>query len=235
MHRPIPSLSVLIPNFNHGHLIGDQLRAILSQSLQPEKIVIVDDASTDNSVEIIRELISGQTSVELICKSENSGVVALVNEFVLRTTSDYVTVLAADDIVLPGLFEQSLELLREHPEAAICSAVSYTESGTGAYVTPGPSAYPTNVPEYLNPPRVLGLLTRREDWFMGDTIILRREALLAEGLFDPALLSYADGFMYRVLALRYGACFIPRILAINRVFGTGYSSSTTRDEKSFNH
>ena len=231
MQQVFPSLSVLIPNYNHGHLIGDQLRAIFSQSVQPDQVVIVDDASTDDSVRRIQELIAGRERVKLICKSKNSGVVTLVNEFVREAKTDYITVLAADDIILPGHFEQSLGLLGKHPNAGLCSAVSYTESDQGSYATPGRASFPTDIPEYLDPARILSLLLRREDWFMGDTIILRRAALIAEGLFDPALLSYADGFLYRVLALRNGACFIPRTLAINRVFGTGYSSSTTRDEQ----
>lgn len=224
-----PSLTVLIPNFNHGHLIGDQLNAVFSQSIQPQEIIIADDASTDDSVITIKKLISGRTNVRLIPQEKNMGTVALINDLVNQAKSDYLTVLAADDIILPGLFEKSLALLSSNPEAALCSAVSYTEHSKGDYVTPTWTAYPCSAPGFMTPDQIRRALLRSEDWFMGDTVVWRRAALMNVGGFDTRLLSYADGFMYRVLALRHGACFIPEILAINRAFDSGYSTATTRD------
>ena len=224
-----PSLTVLIPNFNHGHLIGDQLNAVFSQSIQPQEIIIADDASTDDSVITIKKLISGRANVRLIPQEKNMGTVALINDLVIQAKSDYLTVLAADDIILPGLFEKSLALLSSNPEAALCSAVSYTEHSKGDYVTPTWTAYPCSAPGLMTPDQIRRALLRSEDWFMGDTVVWRRAALMNVGGFDTRLLSYADGFMYRVLALRHGACFIPEILAINRAFDSGYSTATTRD------
>ena len=68
---------------------------------------------------------------------------------------------------------------------------------------------------------------------MGCTTIFRRKPLLEAGGFDIQLLSYADGFITRVLALRHGACFIPEPLAIWRRSDAGYASSTGRDEEAF--
>ena len=48
-----PTLSVGMPNYNHGHLIGRALDAIVAQSRPPDELIIVDDASTDRSLEVI--------------------------------------------------------------------------------------------------------------------------------------------------------------------------------------
>jgi hypothetical protein len=66
---------------------------------------------------------------------------------------------------------------------------------------------------------------------MGNTTILRRQPLLAVGGFPSELRSYTDGFIYRVLALRHGACFIPEPLAVWRRFDAGYATSTSRNEE----
>lgn len=220
----------MIPNYNHGHVIGEQLRAILSQSVQPTRIFIADDASTDDSVSTIRRLISSQPKIELICKNENSGGIALVNEMLRLADSDYVCALAADDVILPGLFEKSLTLLAHHPDAAFCSAVSYVRHHSGDSVAPNRLAYPSSVPAFLAPARILEMFLRVESWFMGNTTIYRRGPLLAAGGFDPTLHGFTDGFLCRVLALRYGACFIPEPLAIWHRYDAGLASSTVRDE-----
>ncbi len=231
--QPLPSLTVVIPNFNHGHLIGDQLRSILAQSVQPAKIIIIDDASTDDSVSIIRSIISLHQNVELVCKETNSGPLRVMNEALRFVKTELVTFLAADDITLPGFFEKSLTLFSNYPEAAICSGISLVKYHSERYAVPSWLAYPCSRPEFLTPARVRKLLLRFGDWFMGNTTVYRRELLLAEGGFDLELRSFADGFLSWVLALRHGACFIPEPLAVFRRLDSGYSSSTSRDESTY--
>ena len=233
MKQPLPSLTVVIPNFNHGHLIGDQLHSIFAQTVQPAKILVIDDASTDNSISTIRSLISSRKNVEVICKEANSGVVRAMNDGLHAAESEYITFLAADDVVLPDMFEKSLALLARHPEAGLSSGVSLVHHWSGNHEVPNRMAYPCSTPAFLNPARVRGSLLALEDWFMGNTTIFRREPLLAAGGFDPELGSFADGFLSRVLALRHGACFIPEPLAIWRRLDAGYASSTNRDVGEF--
>lgn len=53
MRSPDPELSVFLGNYNHGRFIGQALDALLAQSVRPERIYVVDDASSDNSQAII--------------------------------------------------------------------------------------------------------------------------------------------------------------------------------------
>jgi len=230
---PLPSLTVVIPNFNHGHLIEDQLRSIFAQTVQPAKILVIDDASTDNSVSVIRSLISSRKNVEVICKEANSGVVRAMNDGLHVAETECIGFLAADDMILPGMFEKSLALLARHTEAALCSGVSLVHHLSGNHEVPNRAAYPCSTSAFLNPAGVRSSLLVLEDWFMGNTTIFRREPLLAAGGFDLDLGSFADGFLSRVLALRHGACFIPEPLAIWRRVDAGYASSTRRDDGGF--
>jgi glycosyltransferase involved in cell wall biosynthesis len=233
MRQTPPSLTVLIPNYNHGHLIGEQLASVFSQSVEPTKIIIVDDASTDDSVSIIQRLISSQRNVEFLRREKNSGVVSVMNESLRLVATDYVTFLAADDMTLPGFFEKSLTLLARHPEAALCSGISYVQRYSGIQIWPDWTRYPCSAPGFVSRDRVREMFLRIESWIAGNTVIFRSEPLLALGEFDPKLRSFCDAFLYRVLALRHGVCFIPEPVGIQRPNDSGYSSSDTRDETSF--
>lgn len=227
------SLTVVIPHFNHGHLIHEQLEAILSQSLQPAKVIIVDDASTDNSVSAIRQLIAKRPGVELVCMEVNSGPVGVNSEGLDRVATEYVTFLAADDLILPGLLEHSVSVLDAYPNAAVCSALTRVEGRGGQWVLPHEQARPSSKPAYLSPEQVRSRLTRIGSWYLGCTAIYRTAQLRASGGFSAALHSFADEFMFNVLALQHGACFLPEVLAVNRQQVGGYAvRSTSRFERS---
>lgn len=66
---------------------------------------------------------------------------------------------------------------------------------------------------------------REDGWFMGNTTLFRRAAVVEEGGFPTDLQAFADGYISRLLALKYGSCFSPDILAAWRRLVGGYSNS----------
>ena len=225
------SLTVILPNYNHGAVIGEQLRAIFAQSVQPETLLVIDDGSTDDSVERIRGLIRGHANAQLICKPRNAGVVAAMNEGLEMAGTEYVAFSAADDVVLPGLYEKSLAMLNRHPDAAFCSTVAYVDNRSRRTVVPKRAAWPCAGSGFVPPARVREVLMHLETWVMGTTLIHRRRCLVEAGGFRAELRSYCDGFAYLVMALRHGACFIAEPLAVWRRDDRGYSSATSRDDE----
>ena len=230
MSQNLPSLTVILPNYNHAHLIGDQLDAIFSQTIQPTKIIIFDDASTDDSVSVIHKLIDGYSNVEFICKETNSGVVDLNNEGLYLAETDLVTFVAADDIILPGFFEKSLDLLHQHPQAALCSTITVAQLGSKEWHIPSWVYLPCTTAEFLSPQKVSALLMQTENWMMANTVIYRRELLVEFGGQFPELMSYSDEFNCRALGMLHGVCFIPEPLAINRQSPSSFSSSLKNNE-----
>src|SRR3954469_22110395 len=121
--QSLPSLSVVVPNYNHAKYLPTCLTAILGQSVQPFEILVLDDASTDNSLEVIRRFAAEHSLIRLIQNETNLGVMPNLNKGVELSRGEYVYIASADDEVVPGLFEKSLRLLVEHPEAAYCCAM----------------------------------------------------------------------------------------------------------------
>ncbi len=223
------NLSVVIPNYNHGRYLPEALDAIISQSMKPDEVIIIDDASTDDSWGVISELACCHPGVRPLRNDENRGVVKSLNLGLRSAVGEYVYFAAADDLALTGLFAESLDLLKQYPEAALCSALSTIIDETGRQRGIFPSPVACSHTAYISPSKARKLLMGGGTWFMGNTAIYRRSALVEIGGFLEELESFSDGFACQVLALRYGACFIPKPLAAWRRSPYGYSSTTIRD------
>jgi glycosyltransferase involved in cell wall biosynthesis len=143
------TLSVIVPNFNHAGFVSQALAAILGQSRVPDEIIVLDDASTDNSVEVIQGFIRKDPRIRLVQNPINKGVIATVNAGFEMASGTYVHSAAADDLVLPGFYEESMALLTRHPQAGFCSTLSHLINENGSLVGLFPSAIVSHTPGYF--------------------------------------------------------------------------------------
>jgi len=217
-------LSVIMSNYNHAPFLPRSVQGILDQSYRPAEFVIIDDGSTDNSVEVLQKFAQKNSVIRLIIKQQNQGCLAHFQEALSLTSGNYLYFASADDKALPGLFERSMRLLTQFPEAAFCSALSKIVDDDGKIANIFPMGHISRTARYFSPGECLGLLRRKVwGWASGNTVIIRRDALIWVGGLLPELHAFCDGFMYMVLARRYGACFIPAILGLSRQTPESYS------------
>lgn len=214
-----------MPNFNHARFLPEAIEAILEQSVAPAEFVIIDDCSTDNSVEIIESYAARHPVIRFIKNDMNRGVIPNMIDAAAQVTGEYLHFAAADDRILPGLYEKSLRLLAQYPEAGLCTARTFKidEEGRNLGLFRGPVARRTS--GYLPPAETRAALLRHGTWLATNTALYRRSVFLAEGGFRSELGPFCDGFLGEVLALRYGACYIPEALAAWRLMAGGYASS----------
>ena len=137
-----PRITVLIPCFNDGELIGETLTSLLED--RDLEIVIVDDASTDEAtLQTLRGLEADGLTV--VWRQENGGVARARADGLQASSAPYVYPLDADDVTIPGTISQMADRLDENPEAAVCFG-DYEEFGLTEIVRA--------VPEQLDPFRV---------------------------------------------------------------------------------
>lgn len=224
-----PTLTAMMTNYNHAHFLPEAIQSILDQSYQPFELIIIDDASTDNSYEILTSFAQKHSFIRLIRNEQNRGILYNLQRLLELASGDYFVGLASDDKFLPGYLEKSMHLLQQHPQAGFCSAPTRLIDESGKDLGLAPTPIISDQPCFLSPAESLQILRRHGHWFPGNTSVYRRQALIDAGGYITELRSYCDGFISEVLALKHGACFIPEPLGAWRWLGTGYFSRTMAD------
>lgn len=235
IHRGVasnrPTLSVVIPNYNHGQFFPLLLESIFAQSYQPTEVIVLDDASTDNSLDLLEGFAAKQPTFQFVRNERNMGAVYSFNKVYRMATGDYVFCPAADDLILPGFFEKSMALLAAYPQACLCSSnlVLISEEGKELAVRCKPVIASSG--RYFPPEELQKVICQYGPWIDCGSIIARRDCMIQEGCFIEELGSFSDTLVAHVLALRGGACFIPEVLSCWRRIPSGYSSTSVRDWK----
>jgi glycosyltransferase involved in cell wall biosynthesis len=220
------TLSVIMANYNYGHYIGRALEAILTQSFVPKEVVVADDGSTDNSVDVIKGFMRKYPNLRLIKNEKNIGVMLSTERMMEEVSGDYLYACASDDWVLPGFFEKSMNLLLKYPQAGLCCADNLVYDGE-SYIEN--RAYLSDKTAYLPPNEVLKHFKKEAFTpFVPHTVILKREALISAGGYRTELEWSADSFVYSVISFRFGMCYVPEILTVMRVHKYQYAANMAK-------
>ncbi|MDQ3748111.1 MAG: glycosyltransferase family 2 protein, partial [Acidobacteriota bacterium] len=113
------SVSVLVPSYNHAPFVERTLLSIFKQTLAPKKLIVIDDGSKDESVEVIERVLLECPFDCSFIKRENRGLSATLNEGFVQTDGEYFAYLGSDDVWLPTFLEQRIELLQKRPRAVL--------------------------------------------------------------------------------------------------------------------
>lgn len=112
------SVDVAIPCYQYGHFLKECVNSVLDQEIDDLRILIIDNASTDDSVEIARELAARDPRIEIVARPVNLGIHASFNEGIDWAAADYFTVLCADDRLAPGALRRAVAILEQEPSAS---------------------------------------------------------------------------------------------------------------------
>ena len=224
---PGPTIAVIVPNRNDSRHIQRCLRSVLAQDVGPDELIVVDDQSTDDSVAVIRSVISGYSQAQLVENPVNLGVYGAIDEGLKRSRSDYVLFLAANDFVLPGIFARAKACLERAPGVGLWSAMAWIVDERDRPVRLHLSPVVALGDAVLTPTRCVQLAKRLGGWFTGTTMIFRRTALEAVGRFDPAYMGLSDLITALMVASREGAAYTPEPLAVVRMHADSYLFSRT--------
>jgi glycosyltransferase involved in cell wall biosynthesis len=208
-------ISVILPNYNHARWLPHALTAIAQQN--PSEVVVIDDASTDDSISIITSFQKKYPFIRLIRHGTNLGAEAAVNSALDGVTGDYLLFAASDDFILPGLLSQAQAALQGNPKAAFfCSEVVLIDEND-KIVGFRPAMIPRLTAGFVSPAEVRLAIRKSDNWFVGTSVVYRRRALAEIGYFDRSLKTLQDAMATRLLALRSGFFFSPEVLATWRV------------------
>jgi len=111
-------ISVIVPNYNYAHYLPELLACLQQQSYPNWECIIVDDGSSDNSIELIESAIKDDSRIILI-QQENAGPAAARANGIQRASGDYIQLIDADDYISKEKFERALNIFNEQPSIDI--------------------------------------------------------------------------------------------------------------------
>jgi glycosyltransferase involved in cell wall biosynthesis len=224
------TLSVVLPNYNHAKLIGRALAAILVQEHAAEEIIVIDDGSTDDSMRVIERFASQTPSINVLLNPHNRGVIPTLERGLQAARGQYIYFAAADDFVLPGFFDLALRRLEANPQVGLfCGEAVLVDGCNDRPFAVRPAVRPLMRPGRVGAAQVAQLLRSTDNWILTGSAIFRRECVFRAGGFDERLGSFADGFLARKIALRFGFFFEPKVVATWVVFPDSVSRRTALD------
>ncbi len=121
MNNAKTTISIIIPTYNRGFLLGRAIMGVLRQTVQDFELIIVDDGSTDNTEEVVRRIKEREKRIVYIKHVKNKGGSAARNTGIREAKGEYLCFLDSDDEWLPGLLECQMDILRRNQECVICS------------------------------------------------------------------------------------------------------------------
>src|SRR5687767_10241544 len=188
------SLSVVVPNRNDAKYLPRCIRSIVAQEVKPDEFIILDDVSTDDSVDVIRREIAGHpfARLEINPKNLGGGGVGNANKGLRLAKSKFLLFMGANDFVLPGHFARMKACLERYPHAGLWSAMVWLVDEQDRYIRMHPSPVVALGDHYFTGEQCRGMVRKFGNWLTGQTTVYRREALIELGGLDASLKGLND-------------------------------------------
>lgn len=112
-----PLVSVILPSYNHVKYVEQAILSVVNQTYSNIELIVIDDGSSDGSADLIEKL---QTQYKfLFIKQENRGVYQTISRALVLANGTYISPFSSDDVYCPDKIETLVDLLEQHPEAAV--------------------------------------------------------------------------------------------------------------------
>lgn len=129
-----PLVSVVIPCYNYGRYLSECIKSVLDQQDVQVDLLVIDDASSDGSAEIVSRLATHDSRIRTICHETNQGHIATYNEGLAQSRGDYTVLLSADDLLTPGCLSRATSLMEAYPSVGL--TYGFTVDFTGSQLPP---------------------------------------------------------------------------------------------------
>lgn len=210
----MPRVTVLLPTYQSEEYLRETLESIFAQTLQDFELLIVDDGSTDDTLDIVRSFEDARIKV---IQGPKKGLAQALNFGILQSSGEYIARIDSDDLMVPKRLEKQCAYMDNHPEIAVCGGwQQYFGRSTYLHAPPASSAQCK-----------ANLLFRCD--LCHSTLMLRREVFIKYSLFYSSDYA-AEDFELWTRVLDYGEIAnLPEILGYYR--DDGRSITSTKKER----
>jgi glycosyltransferase involved in cell wall biosynthesis len=186
----IPLLSVIIPTYNHGRFLRQAVASVLEQGYENIEVLVLDNASTDNTREIMHAFASDRR-IRYMCNPRNIGPSYNVLNGIQIARGRYLSTLMADDYYNPGYLSRLLPRLLEKPEAVVgYTAIRWVNEGGQALAMPRHPGYGNE--DYAGGRNEVAELLVNDNYIPPSAALIQREPFLKIWRRDPQLKGAGD-------------------------------------------
>lgn len=115
----MPSVSICIPTYNHGRFIADALQSAMAQSYGDLEIIVLDNASEDDTREVVARIAANDPRVRYVRHPQNMGAIRNLNACIEYAQGKYIKFLLADDLLEPGCVAAMVDVLDRSPGVSL--------------------------------------------------------------------------------------------------------------------
>ncbi len=224
-------IDVVIPNYNYAHYLRECVASITCQGVDDIRILIVDNASADNSVNVARDLAESDRRITVVAREKNLGHHASYNYGVDWAAGKYFVLLCADDLLVEGNFQRTLPILENEPTVSFASGAELV----WREAEPFPEIDNSNEDgwRFLSTEEfTLERSLPSEVLFGGGSALVRTADLKRVGHFRNDVAFTEDLEMYLRLSLNRKVALTNAVHGIRRVHETNMSATLWHDFKS---
>ena len=233
MIKTLPTVSVVMANYNHAKYLPEALEAFLSQTYPAHEVIVVDDASTDESCAIVEEFQKKHPNLLLMRREKNSGgPMVPFWDGLNRATGTYMTFSASDDRVEPWFLEEALKFVSDHPEVAICCGdLSIFSDGPRPYQFRRERYLRIESPRIFTPDELSSTCLKTTFQIATQASIYKVEIARELGAHDPELKGFSDYYLNYQMGFRYPIAYVPRPWATYREIKSSFGLNVSWKER----
>lgn len=217
----VPTIDVIVPCYNYGRFLASCLDSVLSQDGCEVRVLIIDDASTDDSLAIAGALAAADPRIQLRAHEFNRGHIATYNEGIAWLSADYMLLLSSDDMVAPGAFARAIGLMEANRKIGFVygASIRFAEEAEIAAALASPATSTDAPPPAVEAGRafIRKFCAVPVNTVESATVVVRTSLQRRVGGYRPELPHSGDMEMCLRLAAHADVGFVPAVQAFTRI------------------
>jgi hypothetical protein len=220
------SVDVVIPCYNYAHFLSLCVESVLVQTGVDVRILIIDDASSDNTEEVATELAKTSARITFRRSPKNKGLIATANEGIIDwATAKYSLLLSADDALTRGALDRAAKVMDSHGEVGMTYGMSYIISDDAGIVeSPHSDSFRYRI---VSGPHFLKQVCEHWQGVPTPTAVVRTALQHRIGGYHPGLRQTSDAEMWMRIATQAPIAAIHTPQGFYRWHGANMSSAYT--------